>query len=907
MVTRRLKPVQSSRGGSRGGSRASAAAAPKKRPRRSGAAKAPRLSATPADAHSVPLIGIGASAGGLEAFSLLLSSMPTQCGAALVVVQHLDPSHKSLLSGLLTRKSPFPVVQLGKRTRAQPDHVYVVPPARSLRLVDGFLDTAPLRKSSGGSSLIDQFFVSLAQGAGRRAVGVLLSGSGSDGVAGLRAIQAAGGTTLCQSPGSAQMAGMPLAAIHAQAADLVLDLPALADELVRIGAALSGGASVTSSSAADPGSGELHGLLTALRSHTGLDFSTYKTATVRRRLARRMALGKFETIPSYVRHLTSHPQEAADLAEDLLIHVTKFFRDPEAFVALKRVALPRLLRGRGMHEPLRIWVPGCATGEEVYSLGITLLEYLEGATVKPPIQIFASDISEVAIAKARAGLYPAKIEADVPSEILRKYFNKVEGGYQIARSVRSLCAFARHDVTLDPPFSRLDLISCRNVLIYHTTEAQQRTLSMFHYALLPNGVLLLGSSESIGARPDLFASIAARERIFVKKMARSQAPFRMSAAEPQRSYPIQHSQITDSAISVLACKEADRILLGRFAPAAVLVDPDLQIIQFRGQAGPCIRPVSGAASLSLLKMVHTGLSSELRQALRPAKGVLKASNMTLSIDADGVMLDVRMDVLPVFVPQAKPGHALVVFQTQPSRRPEKGPRASGAAASETERLKRELSNAQDQLQSLIADHEAATEALRAALDAGQSSNEELQSTNEELETAKEELQSTNEELSTVNDELQARNVELNQLNADLVNLLASIDVPVLSLGRDARIRRFNQAAERVLNLLPGDVGRSLSEVRTNLRGVELSTLVAQVIKTGQPAEVEVRSHEDEAYVLGARPYPSGSTGVDGVILTLRSARTPSAPAGVTGKAGVSRAKAGPGKRASSAAKRKIGG
>jgi two-component system CheB/CheR fusion protein len=403
---------------------------------------------------------------------------------------------------------------------------------------------------------------------------------------------------------------------------------------------------------------------------------------------------------------------------------------------------------------------------------------------------------------------------------------------------------------------------------------------MFHYALLPNGMLLLGSSESIGARPDLFASLAARERIFVKKMARAQAPFRVSAAEPQRALATAAGQATQStAQALLACKEADRVLLGKFVPAAVLVDPDLQILQFRGQPGACIRPVSGAASLSVLKMVHTSLSSELHQALRPVKGVCKASTRTLRIDADGVTLDVRMDVLPIFVPQAKPGHALVVFHATPARQSGKQPRTTEAVRGEAERLKRELSTAHDQLQSLIGDHEAATEALRTALDSGQSSNEELQSTNEELETAKEELQSTNEELSTVNDELQARNVELNQLNSDLVHVLASIDVPVLSLGHDARIRRFNQAAERVLNLLPGDVGRALSEVRTALRGVELAKLVAQVIKTGHPATVEVWSREDEVYALCARPFPSGAAGVDGVIVTLTSGHGPSTETG----------------------------
>lgn len=822
------------------------------------------------ETSSVPVIGIGASAGGLEAFSQLLSHLPTACGAAFVLVQHLDPSHESMLSGLLAKTSPLPVVQLGVRRRVQPDHVYVVPAARSLTLASGVLCTSALRKPNKGSSLIDQFLLSLAKSLGKRSVGVLLSGGGHDGVAGLKAIQAAGGITLCQSPESAQMSGMPEAAIRARAADLVLDLPSLASELARIAQTLSGSAQALEQKPLRPAEGDgLAGLYAALRNYTGVDFSTYKQSTVKRRLARRMALGKLPSLTHYLRHLHSHPDEASEMAEDLLIHVTKFFRDPAVFAALKRTALPRLMRDRGQHEPLRIWVAGCATGEEVYSLAISVLTYLEGKTIRPVVQIFGTDISELAIAKARAGIYPAKIRADVPAEILRKYFMKVDGGYQVTRHVRSLCAFARHDMTLDPPFSRLDLISCRNVFIYHTAEAQQRALSMFHYALLPSGVLILGSSESSGARPDLFASLATRERIFVKKVARAPSTFRVSAsAETKRGLVFAASRAAEStALAQLACKEADRILLGRVAPASVLVDPDMQILQFRGQPGPYIRPASGAASLSVLKMVHPSLSPELRQALRPVRGAIKASSKTINLDVDGSWVEVRMEVLPIHVAQALPRHALVMLHPVAAL-PAAGPRPpAGKQRSAVERGRRELATVRDQLHSLISEHEAATEALQAALEAVQTSNEELQSTNEELETAKEELQSTNEELTTVNDELQARNLELNQLNNDLVHVLASIDMPILTLARDTRIRRFNHAAEQVLKLLPGDVGRPLSEVRTALPGVDLAKIVAQVIKGGSDAEIEV-AREEGAYLLRARTYPAGAAGVDGVILTL---------------------------------------
>jgi two-component system, chemotaxis family, CheB/CheR fusion protein len=818
---------------------------------------------------------MGASAGGLEAFSQLLSHLPAQCGAAFVVVQHLDPRHESLLSALLAKKSLLPVVQLGERVRVQPDHVYVVPPARAPKLAGGFLRTAALHKSIGGSTLIDQFFASVAKSMGTRAVGVLLSGSGHDGVAGLLAIQAAGGTTLCQAPDSAQMTSMPQAAINAQAADLVLDLPALAKELARIGRALSAGQEPESELLPRAEEADLDAILAALRNHTGLDFATYKQSTVRRRLARRMALGRFDSVASYARHLDSHPREASDLAEDLLIHVTKFFRDPGMFAALKRNALPRLMRDRGVHEPLRIWVAGCATGEEVYSIAISVLTYLEGKAARPVVQIFGTDISEVAIAKARAGIYAEKIRADVPAATLRKYFLKVEGGYQVVRQVRSLCAFARHDMTCDPPFSRLDLISCRNVLIYHTAEAQQRALAMFHYALLPHGVLILGSSESSGARPDLFSALSSRERIFTKKTARTHTSFRVGPGEPRRPHAFAVGRSSDStALTQLACKEADRILLGRVAPASVLVDPDLQIVQFRGQPGPYIRPASGTASLSVLKMVHPALSPELRRALKPVRGMLKASSKVVSLDIDGVTIEVRMEVLPIHVAQTQPRHALVMFHPLPAQRKVSEGPAPGKRRPAVEQLKRELATARDQLQSLIAEHDAATDALQGALESGQSSNEELQSTNEELETAKEELQSTNEELSTVNDELHARNLELNQLNSDLAHVLANIDIPVLTLGSDARIRRFNQAAERLLNLLPGDVGRPLSDVRATLTGVDLAKVVAQVIKTGTPAEVALGERDERASVLRARPYPSASSGIDGVVVTLVSDQSP---------------------------------
>jgi two-component system CheB/CheR fusion protein len=861
MVERSTRSVRASRG-----------SGPRKPERRAAGTSARRSTTLQSDPIRVPVIGVGASAGGLEAFSQLLSRLPATCGAAFVLAQHLDPKHESLLAELLARRSALPVIELGRRTRVQPDRVYVVPPACSLRLTGDSLHTTLKRKARGHPSLIDDFFTSLANNRGKRAVGVLLSGSGQDGVAGLEAIQAAGGTTLCQSPRSAQMPSMPQAAVSAQAADLVLDLPELADELVLIGRTLSGGAlSAPGDEVVSAGHDDLAGVVAALRSQTGLDFSSYKPSTVRRRLARRMAFGKFNSITSYRRHLVEDPREAADLAEDLLIHVTRFFRDAAMFAALKRLSFPRLLRERGGNQPIRIWVPGCATGEEVYSLAISLLEYLEGSTPRPPIQIFGTDLSEQAIAKARAGLYPAKTRTDIPAALLHKYFTQADGGYQISRKVRSLCAFARHDVTLDPPFSRLDLISCRNVLIYHTVEAQHRALSMFHYALLPNGILILGSSESIGAKPDLFTPLAARERIFVKRAARTPAAFGVSVAEPTHAHPlIAERAVESSSIALLAGKQADRVLLGKYVPAAVLVDRDLQILQFRGASGPFIRPASGASSLSVLKMVHPSLSTELHRALRPVKGSIKASSTTVTIDTDGRSVDVRVEVLPIYVSQAQPQHALVVFQAAPGARADKEPK-EGKTRGAVERLKSELIAAREHLQSLISEHESASEALRAALDAGQSSNEELQSTNEELETAKEELQSTNEELSTVNDELQARNLELNQLNNDLAHVLFSIDVPILTIGRDARIRRFNHAAQRALDLLPGDIGRPLPDVRTSRPAIGLAKVVAQVIKAGSAAEIEVLGPDQRPDVWHVRPYP-GSAGVDGVIVTLVSSR-----------------------------------
>jgi len=833
---------------------------------------------SPARAPGFPIVGIGASAGGLEAALKLFEPIPHDVGIAFVLVQHLDPDHASQLTALLARATTLPVHEVSDELPVAPNQIYVIPPQADLTIAQGVLHLQQRADRHGSHMPVDAFLRALAEDQGERAVGVILSGTGSDGTQGLRAIKAAGGITVAQEPASAKYDGMPRSAIAAGVVDLVLLPQDIVRELVRISQnpARPPAPILPADEALPAGADDLNTIFFLLRSASGIDFSGYKPATITRRLKRRMALHKIEKLASYIRYLQSTPTELDALYQDLLIDVTQFFRDPEVFAALKEVVFPRLAQSTSPETPIRVWVPGCASGEEAYSIAICLVEFFGERTSSPPFQLFATDINEAALVKARAGVYPDTIAQDVSPERLRRFFTRTETGYRVSKPIRDLCLFARQDVTRDPPFSRLDLLSCRNLLIYLNAALHKRLIALFHFALKPNGLLVLGTSETIGAAGDLFSLADRKHKIYARKSTPVRPQFDNSPgllgddrADQRRASGIPAGEIDPQ-------RDIDRMLLARYVPPAVVVNDALQIVQFRGSTGAYLDPLPGAASLDVLRMAHRDLLVDLRTAIRTArKDNVAVHTAGIQHRVQGQLLATNIDVIPMRHAPAGERYFIVVFADATAPTPAAPAADSTAAAGGQEpeqeqlhALQQELTITREHLQSIIEEHDATTEELRAANEEIQSSNEELQSTNEELETAKEELQSTNEEITTVNEELHNRNQELSQINNDLINLLGVVNIPILMVGNDLRIRRFTPMAEHVLSLLPSDIGRPLSDLRPKIDLPDLDRLIAEVIDTLTPYEREVQDHDGHWYALRVRPYRTIEHRIEGAVVVL---------------------------------------
>ncbi|MFZ5477415.1 MAG: chemotaxis protein CheB [Myxococcota bacterium] len=831
-------------------------------------------------------MGVGASAGGLEALRALITHVPPGTGMAFVLVPHLAPGHPSLLADILRRDAQIPVVEVRTdRVRLLPDHVYVLGPGDVLRVHGGDLvrtaGEEPGREAHHAS--IDAFLVSLAVSRGARAIGVILSGSGSDGAEGVRAIKAGGGITFAEDE-SAQFGEMPQSAVATGAVDHVLPPRAIAEELARVArhpflARDHAEGEEGDEGALDPEGDGIRRVLRLLKGATGVDFAEYKQTTIRRRLARRMALRRVETFEAYLGRLEDDPAEVRALHDDLLINVTCFFREPEAFEALRATVLPHVLEGRAPDDAIRVWVPGCSTGEEVYSLAIVLLEHLADTRASFPIQIFGTDVNESAIERARAGVFDSSIERDVSPERLRRHFKRLEGrdGYQVAKRVRDNCVFAQQDIARDPPFSRIDLLSCRNVLIYLGSGLQRRVLPMFHYSLRPGGFLLLGSSESVGPFTSLFEPVDKTHRLYRKVAARR--PVHLDALMPGvgRSTTTSGGAKPEASEPPLADpgREADRFLLTHFVPASIVVDESGLIVHVRGETGPYLRPAPGKPSLHLLKMAREDLLVDLDRALRDVRDRgLPVRKEGIQLRADDQTHDVTLDVSPIPVQGAGGRYYLVMFR--PAARPsgasaervEGGGGSSQARDQEVARLRQDLLAARAYHQTMVEKFEAANEELRSAHEEVLSANEELQSTNEELETAKEELQSTNEELATLNDELQHRNVELGELNSDLENLFASVGIPIALVDGGLRLRRITPAAERLFNVLPTDLDRRITDFKHSFDDATLEQSLLTVIDTLAPMDREIQDRDGRWFTLRIRPYRSVENRIDGAVLML---------------------------------------
>jgi two-component system CheB/CheR fusion protein len=844
-----------------------------KRPRTLVSVREPQPPA--ADPAGFTIVGVGASAGGLEAFGALLTNVPADADLAIVFVQHLAPQHPSALVELLSAHTRLPVVQVTEGLQVQSGHVYVIPPNTQLSVTGTQLHISPRPRDRSQYTPVDAFFRSLARSARQRCIAVVLSGTASDGADGVRDIKAAGGVTVAQSPDSAKYDGMPAAAIATGMIDVVLPPEEIGKNLAQLALSTKSetGAISPDVEIADE---QFHQIFELLRPASGVDFRHYKQPTIKRRVSRRMALHRLSNLDDYIQLLRADRAELVNLYRDLLIHVTRFFRDPESYDALARVVFPAIVDHRPRETPIRVWVSGCATGEEAYSIAIVLAEFLAKRQSDFKIQIFATDVSDTAIEHARAGVYPASIEAEVSADRLRRFFSKHDRGYQVTKMVRDLCIFARQDLTKDPPFSRLDLILCRNVLIYMDLVLQKKLLSAFHYALNANGFLVLGQAETVGAQATLFSLIDKKHRIHRKRPGAAPAAmsFPMDFGATGVAAPKPSAELP--SVERLLQAEVSRVINDRFAPPAVVVDAELQIVQFRGQTGPFLEPAPGQASLSLLKMAKEGLLYGLRSAITAArKSRSPVRRSGLQVRSGKRWLRVDLEVIPLS--GSARTHFLVLFDQAASRRaaneavpdPEvTSPVPGRSRLSQVHALERELAASREYLQSVIQELEAANEELQSANEEILSSNEELQSANEELDTAKEELQSANEELNTINEELHGRNSELGRVNSDLINLLGSVQIAIVIVGADMRIRRFTPMAEKVLNLITADVERSIGHINTNIQGANVEALIAECIDTMTVIEREVRDQRGHWYSLRIRPYRSVDNKIDGAVMAL---------------------------------------
>jgi two-component system CheB/CheR fusion protein len=846
----------------------------------------PKHSAAPAAAPAVPevdeerqrafpIVGIGASAGGYEAFVQLLQTLPANTGMAFVFVVHLEPEHQSMLSKLLANVTAMPVTEAGNGTEVRPNHVYVIPPNSDMGIRSGVLQILVRRKTGGRYLPVDYFLSSLAEDRRGSAIGVILSGTGSDGTIGLEAIKAEGGITFAQDEETSKHHGMPGSAIAAGCVDFVLSPDRIGEELDQLARHPYVGLPQLPKLPELPpvGESDFRKILFLLRSTNGVDFTYYKPGTIRRRIARRMALLKIENLKKYLAHLQSNQAELDSLFQDILIHVTGFFREPEAFRILQTRVFSKIVVSKKPGEAIRIWAPGCSSGEEVYSLAIALLEFLGDRASSTPIQAFGTDISELSIERARAGTYAESSLREVSPVRLRRFFTRTEGGYRVSKALREMCVFARQDLTKDPPFSRIDLISCRNVLIYMGAALQKRVIAGFHYAMRDDGYLLLGKSEALTAYPDLFVAAERKGRIYAKKVSTRRPAPDFSPVNFEKA-PLALPILEEAAFDPL--KEADRRVWQRFAHAGLVLNENLEILHFRGDTSPFVSPAAGKASLHVLRMVKDELKMELRSAIyRTRKTNTPARSTGVRVRRNGRIREVNLEVEPLNRPGGKERYFLVLFDelgkevtVPPVEKPGETRHRRGADDREVTQLRRELEASREYLQSVVEQEEASNEELKSANEEILSSNEELQSTNEELETAKEELQSTNEELVTLNETLQIRNAELAKLSDDLTNVLDGANVPILIVGQDGRIRRFTASAESLLNLLPADVGRPIGNIRPNVEIPDLEAVVGQVSRTFAELQREVRDQEGRWYILRIRPYRTAENKIDGVLMAF---------------------------------------
>ena len=818
------------------------------------------------------VVGIGASAGGLEALEQFFNNTPPDTGLAFVVVQHLDPEHRSMMVDLLKRYTAMKVFQAEDGMRIKPNCVYVIPPNKFLSILHGALQLIEPDPSYGFRGPIDFFLRSLAEDREEKAISIILSGTGSDGALGIKAVKGAGGMTLVQAPHSAKYDNMPASAIATGCADHILPPEKMPRELIKYIQHPYILKTSKIDSVEPKALDYLEKIFLLLRSHTGHDFTYYKRNTITRRIERRMAVHQITKLGDYVRYLQQNKTEVGALFKEILIGVTSFFRDPEAFEALKKKVVSRVFEEKTMDMPVRVWVAGCSTGEEAYSVAMILVEEMEKGPKHFPIQIFATDIDENALEIARAGVYPESIFADVSSQRLKHFFVKEGNVYRIKKHIRQLIVFAEQDLIKDPPFSKLDLIVCRNLLIYLSSVLQKKIFPLFHYTLNPNGFLMLGPSESIGECADLFTLMDRRLKIFQRKSSPNVIAEYRAAPLTNEGRDLLKRVGPKSSADMSLIQLTEKALLEGYAPSCVIINEKCDIVHFRGRTGHYLEPPTGEASLNILKMAREGLRIELRSAIHKAfKKQTAVTRSGIRIKDNGTWRVVNLVVKP-FEQESLQGLMMVIFEdVAPAFTKEESP-AKGDEVSPVDQrildLEHELNSTKESLQTTIEELETSNEELKSTNEELQSTNEELQSANEDLETSKEELQSINEELVTVNSELQGKLDELSQTNNDMINLLSSTEVGTIFLDNRLNIKRFTPAITKVINLIPSDIGRPIGHIASNFLYEDLLQDIDQVLKTFVFKEKELQTRNGEWYLMKILPYRTTDNTIDGVVITF---------------------------------------
>jgi two-component system CheB/CheR fusion protein len=816
-----------------------------------------------------PIVAIGASAGGLEALEQFISRVPPGSGMAYVIIQHLDPTHIGILSELLQRSTSMKVTQIKDRTTVQPDCVYIIPPNKDLSILHGVLHLLTPVTARGLRLPIDFFFHALAADQQEHSIGIILSGMGSDGTLGLRAIKERAGLVLVQDPTTAKFDSMPRSAIEAGLADIVAPASELPEKIL---AYRQHKPLITASGLEleDKSQSALEKVIVLLRARTRNDFSLYKRTTLYRRIERRMGIHQISKMVTYVRYLQENSQELDLLFKELLIGVTNFFRDPAVWIELRTKVLPELLATRVSGQTLRAWVPGCSSGEEAYSLAMIFKEAVEELKPKAnfALQIFATDLDRDAIDKARHGFFSENITVDVSPERLTRFFSKEETGYRIRREIREMVIFAPQNILMDPPFTKLDLLSCRNLLIYLTTEVQKKLMPLFHFSLTPGGLLLLGSAETIGSSTDLFATVSGKSRLFrrIEPVQRQEPVEFPSSFGAGRSTATVVSQSSKPSASLQS--QADQLVLQHYAPPAVLANDKGDIFYISGRTGKYLEPAAGKANWNLFAMAREGLRYELASAfqktLRQKEAVI-LHHLKVGTNGGAQHVNVSLQQLE----DAGPLHGLimVVFTDVPTPVTAKitpthgNKKLHGESELEIMQILAEARAAHEEMQT-------SQEEIRSANEELQSTNEELQSTNEELTTSKEEMQSLNEELQTVNAELQAKVDELSRASNDMKNLLDSTDIATLFLDRDLHVRRFTHQMTKIIKLIPSDVGRPITDLVSHLDDPTLAADVREVIRTLNSTEKPVSSPDGRWFSVRIMPYRTIDDRIEGVVITF---------------------------------------